>query len=1110
MIDALLAADTAARHQALTALDRTLLVEAGAGSGKTSVLAGRAAFLLASGRRPQEIAAITFTELAAGELRERVCAFVAELARGHVRPDLACAFPDGPSPEQRRALQAAMAEIDELVCTTIHGFCQRLLTPYPVEAGMDPGAAVMDAGAGDTLFTEVLETWLHDRLSVEQHSGDLLLALFANNADETDALLREVAAQMRRHPAANVPHVDQREDAVVELRNAVQTFRSFLRRAPCQEDETAQIVEELESLLAAAPGAASQETAVLMDLMSLQAPPSAARKDGGFKAYKKLVKWRTAAKASRSAMTAERLNDEATTHYEACKEAHAAARAYAAGRILHILGGEMVTVLNHFRAAKRYAALIDFDDLMMKARDLLEGHETVRAAFGRRFTAVLVDEFQDTDPLQCEILWRLCASAADSTRIWQDWALRPGALFLVGDPKQAIYRFRRADVGSYVAARARLLAADPDCRLVIGQNFRSFAGILNWVNGHFEQRMKQDDQPGFEALFTQVATPDGHVAIAALPVQVAGKGADIIRGAEAEAIANCCTQLIGALQVRGHDGPRPCRPDDIALLAPTGTQLWRYEQALEQAGIAVSTQAGKGFYRRQEVQDLIALTRTLADARDTLALGALLRGPLVGLTEEELLDVTATLPEVDNVPGRLRLWTELADISHPMLHDTISILQGLARQAHSTTPFLLLSQAVEELQIRPTLRQRQDRTAERALSNLDLFLESARFFDLRGLHAFATELRLQWNEARRTMEGRPDTEEQSVSLVTMHSSKGLEWPVVIPINMGGKPYEQLGAALDTEGQLHLPVFGQHGPLGQNAFEAESEAEALQRHRLWYVATTRARDLLLLPQFSTGVPNGSWMEHVSLSHDNLTPFAWDCLALPLLYRTEDPANSQDRARFEVEAALIAACTPRLRRITPHLAEAGEALLVEATPLPPGSEDGIAPPLPPRGSQARGLVLHKLLEEILTGETADDEDTLCSRAAELALQLVGMPGAADLDPKEVAQTARRGLATPEIQAVKSQLVPEYPVAHSAIGDDCEVVTGGIADAATWKEGRVELIVDWKSDVDPAAATIASYRAQVAAYVHATNATAGLIVFLTSGAVECVPATQGCSTL
>lgn len=619
------------------------------------------------------------------------------------------------------------------------------------------------------------------------------------------------------------------------------------------------------------------------------------------------------------------------------------------------------------------------------------------------------------------------------------------------------------------------------------------------MNKHFADRLAQDGQPGFEELFTNVLPPDGHVAVAALPVEVEGKGVNVVRDAEADAVAGCCTRIIGALIVRGRDGSRPCRPDDIALLAPSGTELWRYERALELAGIAVSTQAGKGFFRRQEVQDLIALTRVLADSRDTLALGALLRGPLVGLTEEELLDATAALPELNGVPGRLRLWTELTDIRHVLLRETLAILQGLARHARSTTPFVLLSQAAEELQVRPVLRQRQGRSAERALANLDLFLESARAYDLRGLQAFAAELRVQWEEARRTIEGRPDTEEQSVSLVTMHSSKGLEWPVVIPSNLGGQPYNQLDAALDANGRLHLPVFKMHGPDGKAAFEAEGEQEARQRHRLWYVAATRARDLLLLPKFPTGVPSGSWAEHIDLRHEGLEPFNADGLAPASLNRMADPPNSQDRVQFEAEAALIAARTHRIRRVTPHLAEANEVVALEQAPMPIRADEDAQTPAVPRGSRARGLILHKLLEEVLTGETTDDEAALTRRAAELARQLAEASGAEDFDAAEAALSVRRRLAVPEIAALRASLLPEYPVAHSGTEDGEEAVTLGVADAVAWEGDRIRLVVDWKSDVSPSAATIAQYRGQVLAYLRATGAAAGVIVFLTSGAVE-----------
>ena len=498
------------------------------------------------------------------------------------------------------------------------------------------------------------------------------------------------------------------------------------------------------------------------------------------------------------------------------------------------------------------------------------------------------------------------------------------------------------------------------------------------------------------------------------------------------------------------------------------------------------------------VQDLIALTRTLADARDTLALGALLRGPLVGLTEEELLDATDALPpREDGRAGQLSLWTPVEHVGHSLLCETLAILQGLARAASGTTPFVLLCQAVEEMQVRPLLRRRREGTAERALANIDQFLEAARPYDLRGLQAFAQAMNEQWKDAQRSMEGRPDTEQQSVSLVTMHAAKGLEWPVVVPVNMGGELKAQVQAALDPEGRLHLPVFGLRGPGSAEALQAERDELERERHRIWYVAATRARDLLLLPDFSTGVPRNSWMERFGLRHAGLHPF--DPAGLPpgQLDGREEHPNTQDRRTFETEAALIVSRAHRILRVTPHLAEVGDAEETDSGPLPSMSEDPADAATPARGSLARGLVLHKLLEEVLTGEVTEEEEKLQARAAELATQLGNVPGAEELNANEAARTVLRGLTLPEIVAVRDRLVPECTVAASETTDEAEHVTLGVADAVVPEtDGALSLVVDWKSDVDPAPETVAGYKTQVAAYLAATGARRGLIVFLSLG--------------
>jgi len=194
----------------------------------------------------------------------------------------------------------------------------------------------------------------------------------------------------------------------------------------------------------------------------------------------------------------------------------------------------------------------------------------------------------------------------------------------------------------------------------------------------------------------------GGLCVAALDIAVAdenGKAsAEQQRDAEADAIADLCARLIESHPIidRRSGAERPCQPGDIALLAPTGAELWRYEEALERRGIPVATQAGKGLFRRQEVQDLIALTRVLADRRDTLALGALLRGPLVGLTEEELLDIVWGLPRSEEKPDgipRLDLSVDPTVIGHPLAREVIERLQSLSRRGNSTTPHELLSQS---------------------------------------------------------------------------------------------------------------------------------------------------------------------------------------------------------------------------------------------------------------------------------------------------------------------------------------------------------------------------------------------------------------------------------
>lgn len=183
---------------------------------------------------------------------------------------------------------------------------------------------------------------------------------------------------------------------------------------------------------------------------------------------------------------------------------------------------------------------------------------------------------------------------------------------------------------------------------------------------------------------------------------------------------------------------------------------------LERRGIPVATQAGKGLFRRQEAQGLIALTRVLADRRETLALGALLRRPLIGVTEEELLDIVWTLPRSEEEPDRIprpHLGVDPAAIAHPLVREAIDKLRALHRRGNSTTPHELLSQAVDVMRVRPLLLERHRGQAERALANVDLYLSLSSGYAVRGLRAFAEAMTAAWTNEARAVEGRPDAQE---------------------------------------------------------------------------------------------------------------------------------------------------------------------------------------------------------------------------------------------------------------------------------------------------------------------------------------------------------------
>lgn len=1109
--------DDDARLAAISAHRRSILVEAGAGSGKTAVMAGRIAMMLAEGVAPRHIAAVTFTELAASELLFRVREFVTDLLTGSVAAELRVALPEGLSGAQRAHLVQAATAIDEITCSTIHGFCQRLIKPYPAEADIDPGAAIIDRNQGDLAFIEIVDAWLRERLS--ENRGGLVAEMVLHDAAATVALIHRIAHCLRRRRGLLAPPASDLGALASHLVRVVTDFGAFQRATATSEPETEVCIGRFRELVDALVAATPATPAGLVGLLVMRPSIDLVTQKGTFRSYKKKGKWLDAAKrAGLSKADGERLNSEATQHYDACGVAWTALQQAAASRALAVLIDDTQPVLERYRDYKRGSAQLDFDDLIFAARDLLRDHDAVRRALGERFRHVLVDEFQDTDPLQTEIFWRLCGDPPAPGAHWSQFLIRPGALFLVGDPKQAIYRFRGADVMAYVEARTAFRAQHGDGFLSISTNFRSRASILTYVNERFAALLSADGQPGFTALDAFHVDPAAGVCVVALDIRVADAHGDATaeqqRDAEAEAVAELCARLIGHRQLmdRRSGRGRPCQPGDIALVAPSGTELWRYEEALERRGIPVATQAGKGLFRRQEIQDLIALTRVLADRRDTLALGALLRGPLVGLTEEELLDIVWALPRSEDAPERiprLDLAVDAALIPHPLAADVLMKLQSLYKRGNSTTPHELLSQAVDAFRVRPILLGRHRGQAERALANVDLYLSLATGYAVRGLDAFAEAMTAAWTDEERTVEGRPDAQEESVALYTMHAAKGLEWPIVIPINTMTGVVAPDSAVVDRRTDTFFcPILGV-APEGHEAIlDAEKAELDRERVRLWYVAATRARELLVLPRSDVPSSKSAWNALIDLNLPGLPAIDPAQLPAPDFGTADASPNEQTRAGFAAQASAIVDRQKHLVWRAPSRSEgeSSQVLAVEEADIWPGGPDELTPdinaPAAIQGGRERGLILHKLMEEILTGETRDDPATVVARAAELIRSLGRAPDAepaTGIAAEELADCVTRTLALPQIAALRPDLQAEFPVYGIQAEGTGESATAGIADALTLSAtGAPDVVVDWKSDVNPSAATLDHYRAQVRAYLEITGASKGLVVLMTTGTV------------
>ena len=859
-------ADAAERERIRTSLDETFAVEAAAGTGKTTVLVDRIVNVLASGRTTVErLVAVTFSEKAAGELKLRLRAEL-EARR---RASTAAA-----APAEARALADALANLEQAHVSTIHTFCADLLRERPVEARVDPRFTMLADAQARALFGAVFHDWLRARL--EAPPPGVRRALRRRSFDEDGPLARLeraawTLADWRDFTAAwNPGTFDQpaRVDALVE------DVFAFARLTAAPADTQDALYLDTEPARRVASEVQISEQVRGRDYDGLEAQLAAL---DTFK-FRRPRTGRRASAYARGVPRQQVLDAHAAliarvTDFKCDADADLAAR----------LRDELGTAIEAYEAAKARLGALDFLDLLVRARDLVRGSRDVREAFQARFTHLFVDEFQDTDPLQAEILLLLAADDSAQT----DWrGVRPvaGKLFVVGDPKQSIYRFRRADVGIYEAVREQLRGHGAAC-VALRSSFRAVPDIQRAVNAAFAPKMTGDAvavQARYVPLAPVRTAAANQPAVIALPVPRVrmwnGSPTKASLAAEQpDAVAAFVEWLIrsSGWRVTDRDHPTeaaPIQARDVCLLfrrfdtrrfdGPTEDVTRPYVQALEARGLPHLLVGGKSFHEREEVETLRTALAAIEWPDDELSVFGTLRGALFAFGDATLLDYRA---RAGGARGRGFHPFRVLDDAPDLPDEIRQVRQGLAllRELHlkrnhrpvaATIAALLdASRAHAIFALRPS--------GEQALANVQYVGELARQYEAGGGLSFRGFVERLRDEAEDTRAAEaPILEEGSdgVRLMTVHKAKGLEFPVVLLVDVGAELFRGTASRwVDSEGSRCAVSLAGWAPaeLREHA-DVEVKRDEAEGIRVAYVAATRARDLLVVCAVGDG-PVAGW-------------------------------------------------------------------------------------------------------------------------------------------------------------------------------------------------------------------------------------------------------------
>jgi ATP-dependent helicase/nuclease subunit A len=883
--------DAPAREAIDTALDDTLIVEAAAGTGKTTALVGRIVRVLAEGRAAVgEIVAVTFTEKAAGELKLRL------------RERLDRARQDAAGDDERRGrLDAALMGLEEAHVSTIHGFCADLLRERPVEACVDPLFEVLTEAASARLFDEAFGSWLQEQLA-DPPDGirrALRRSAFGGEDGPIDRL-RRAAWDLVQWRDFDAPWTRPAFDRRNEIDAALAELDAFaaLTREPSSPNDP---------LYTSADSARR-----LSDEIALQRSDDEADGDADYDgAEARLVDVArdmafSRAKTGRGAFYGPGLpRDRVVQAREALKTRLDRFRMDADADLAALLQRELRGAIERYDRLKARAGARDFLDLLLDARNLVRDNAQVRRDFQARFKRIFVDEFQDTDPLQAEIL--LLLAADDEHEIdWRRARPRAGTLFLVGDPKQSIYRFRRADVGIYREVCERLEGLGARV-LHLNTSFRSVPGIQACVNAAFE-RVMTGDAFTLQAPYVALSRHRGELAaqpsVVVLPVPEPYKWRYVSAGAIEASLPGAVAAFVDwvvtrsgwMVTERSGDAPVPVSAKHVCLLFRRFVS-WQhdvtrpYVDALEARGIPHVLVGGKAFHEREEVEAIRAALAAVEWPDDELSVFATLRGPFFAVPDETLLEwthrfgretergfrrfgfhpfrVPAVFDPRDDVPpeggsyGAGPLPPESG--SYEALRPIADALRLLAR-LHRRRNYVPVSETLHELlgATRAHVGFALRTGGEQALANALHVAELARQFEAGGgisFRGFVEELRVAAETAQAAEAPILEEDSDGVRMMTVHKAKGLEFPIVILTDLTCKlARAEAGRWIDTDNNRAALKIGGWSPADLLLHDAEESArDRAEGERLAYVAATRARDVLVVPAVGDEVYGGGWLD-----------------------------------------------------------------------------------------------------------------------------------------------------------------------------------------------------------------------------------------------------------